>query len=334
MQFLDPTIRQLLPDPSTITAMNEAASRLADAVTRTEKVAIFGITMWTARPRRRCWRGTCVNVAVIPSFIFLIAFSRGMGRNAEAVRALAAKGASLLVTVDCGTVSFEPFDEAKAREMDVVLIDHHQCGAELPLIHALVNPNRPDDLSGLGYLAAVGLVFIALVALNRELRNRNFWNAARPEPDLLSMLHLVALGTVADVAKLTGLNRAFVAKGLQALRQRHHVGLTALMDVARLNGLLEAWHLGFALGPRINAGGRIGQADLGVRLLLEDDPVEARRIAEELDRLNRERQVIERTAAKPKARRWPPSALKIRPASLSPRRKAGIRALLAWSPRA
>lgn len=296
VQFLDPTIRQLLPDPSTITAMDEAASRLADAVTRTEKVAIFGdydvdgatsaaLLAWYLR---QCG---CDPLIHIPDRIF-----EGYGPNVEAVRALAAKGASLLVTVDCGTVSFEPFDEAKAREMDVVVIDHHQCGAELPLIHALVNPNRPDDLSGLGYLAAVGLVFIALVALNRELRNRNFWNAARPEPDLLSMLHLVALGTVADVAKLTGLNRAFVAKGLQALRQRHHVGLTALMDVARLNGPPEAWHLGFALGPRINAGGRIGQADLGVRLLLEDDPAEARRIAEELDRLNRERQVIERTA--------------------------------------
>ena len=180
--------------------------------------------------------------------------------------------------------------------LDVLVIDHHQCGDELPLVTALANPNRPDDLSGLGQLAAVGLVFVTLVAVNRELRQRGFWTDERPEPDLLSMLHHVALGTVADVAPLTGLNRALVAKGLIALRRRDHVGHTALMDVSRLSGPPEAWHLGFLLGPRINAGGRIGRADLGVRLLLETDPVEAARIAGELDRLNTERRLIEQAA--------------------------------------
>ena len=139
----------------------------------------------------------------------------------------------------------------------------------------------------------MGLVFITLVALTRELRRQNFWTGSRAEPDLLSLLHLVALGTVADVVPLTGLNRAFVAKGMIALRRRDHTGLTALMDAARLSGPPEPWHLGFLLGPRINAGGRIGRADLGVRLLLEEDPSEAARIAAELDRLNRERQQIE-----------------------------------------
>src|SRR5437899_294164 len=213
-----------------------------------------------------------------------------------AVRALAGKGATLLVTVDCGTTSLEPLAEARRLGMSVVVIDHHQTGDELPEVDALVNPNRPDDLSGLGHLAAVGLVLITLVAVNRELRGRGFWNAERPEPDLLGMLHHVALGTVADVAPLTGLNRAFVAKGLIAMRRRDHVGHTALMDVARLNGPPEAWHLGFMLGPRINAGGRIGRADLGVRLLLEGDVSEAARIAAELDRLNTERRAIEQMA--------------------------------------
>jgi single-stranded-DNA-specific exonuclease len=157
----------------------------------------------------------------------------------------------------------------------------------------VVNPNRVDDLSQLGHLAAVGLVFVTLVALSRTLRTRNFWTDARPEPDLLSALHLVALGTVADVVPLKGLNRAFVAKGLIALRRREHLGLTALSDVARLSGPPEPWHLGFLLGPRINAGGRIGRADLGVRLLLEEDASEAARIAAELDRLNGERRAIE-----------------------------------------
>src|SRR2546429_5554584 len=180
--------------------------------------------------------------------------------------------------------------------MSVVVIDHHQTGDELPEVDALVNPNRPDDLWGLGYLAVVGLVLVTLVAVNRELRTRGFWSSERPEPDLLGMLHHVALGAVADVAPLTGLNRAFVAKGLIAMRRRDHVGHTALMDVSRLNGPPEAWHLGFMLGPRINAGGRIGRADLGVRLLLEADVSQAARIAAELDRLNTERRVLEQVA--------------------------------------
>jgi single-stranded-DNA-specific exonuclease len=172
------------------------------------------------------------------------------------------------------------------------VIDHHQADERLPDA-VVVNPNRLDDLSELGHLAAVGLVFLSVVAINRVLRQRGFWTDMRPEPDLLSMLEVVALGTVADVVPLKGLNRAFVSKGLIALRRRESPGLTALMDAARLSGPPEPWHLGFLLGPRINAGGRIGRADLGVRLLLEDDPVEAGRIAAELDRLNRERQAIE-----------------------------------------
>lgn len=294
--FLDPTIRNLLPDPHSITEMETAAARIADAVGKREKVAIFGdydvdgatsaaLLAWYLR------HAGLDPLIHIPDRIF-----EGYGPNIEAVRALANKGATLLVTVDCGTTSIEALAEAKKLGMTVIVIDHHQCGDELPVVDALVNPNRPDDLSRLGHLAAVGLVFVTLVALNRTLRQRGFWTDTLPEPDLLSVLHHVALGTVADVAPLTGLNRAFVAKGLIAMRRRDHVGHTALMDVARLNGPPEAWHLGFMLGPRINAGGRIGRADLGVRLLLEHDRVEAERIAAELDRLNRERQVIEQAA--------------------------------------
>jgi single-stranded-DNA-specific exonuclease len=294
--FLDPTIRRLMPDPSTVTEMEAAAGRIADAVARAEKVAIFGdydvdgatSAVLLAWHLRHCGLDPLIH---IPDRIF-----EGYGPNVEAVRALAGKGSTLLITVDCGTTSVAALDEAKRLGMSVVVIDHHQCGDELPVVDALVNPNRPDDLSGLGHLAAVGLVFVTLVAVNRELRRRGFWTDERPEPDLLSVLHHVALGTVADVAALTGLNRAFVAKGLIALRRRDHVGHTALMDVARLSGPPDAWHLGFALGPRINAGGRIGRADLGVRLLLEGDVSEAARIAAELDRLNTERRVIEQMA--------------------------------------
>jgi single-stranded-DNA-specific exonuclease len=294
--FLDPTIRKLMPDPFTVTQMEAAAKRIADAAQRREKVAIFGdydvdgatSSALLAWHLRHCGLDPQIH---IPDRIF-----EGYGPNVDAIKTLAGKGATLLVTVDCGTTSFEPLAEAKKLGMSVVVIDHHQTGEELPDVDAVVNPNRLDDISGLGHLAAVGLVLITLVAVNRELRKRGFWTAEMPEPDLLGMLHHVALGTVADVAPLIGLNRAFVAKGLIALRRRDHIGHTALMDVARLNGPPEAWHLGFMLGPRINAGGRIGRADLGVRLLLEGDISEAAKIAAELDRLNIERRVIEQAA--------------------------------------
>jgi len=291
--FLDPTIKRSMPDPHVLTAMPEAAARIADAVQRGETIAIFGdydvdgatSSALLARFLRQAGNEPLIH---IPDRLF-----EGYGPNVEAVRALAGRGATLLVTVDCGTTSIEPLAQARALGVDVVVVDHHQADEALPPAVAIVNPNRRDDLSGLGHLAAVGLTFMTVVAVNRLLRARGFWAAGRPAPDLLSFLDDVALGTVADVVPLVGLNRAFVAKGLIALRQRNRVGHTSLMDVARLAGPPEAWHLGFLLGPRINAGGRIGRADLGVRLLIEDDPIEAARIAAELDRLNRERQAIE-----------------------------------------
>jgi single-stranded-DNA-specific exonuclease len=291
--YLDPTIKALMPDPNTLTAMQAASQRIAHSILNNEGVAIFGdydvdgatSSALLAFYLRRCGLDPIVH---IPDRIF-----EGYGPNVDAIRGFAEKGVKLLITVDCGTTSIEPLTEAKKLGLDVVVIDHHQADEELPPAVAIVNPNRADDLSGLGHLAAAGLVFVTLVALARELRARNFWNETLTEPDLLSLLHLVALGTVADVVPLKGLNRAFVAKGLIALRRRDNVGMTALMDAARLTGPPEAWHLGFLLGPRINAGGRIGRADLGVRLLLEEDPTEAARIAAELDRLNTERRQIE-----------------------------------------
>src|SRR6185437_2920242 len=293
--FLDPTIRRLMPDPHTLTDMEAAATRIADAVTKGEQAAIFGdydVDGATAAALlcRFLRQGGLDPIVHIPDRIF-----EGYGPNVEAIRSFHERGATLLVTVDCGTTSHAVFEEAKKLGLDVVVLDHHQADEALPVAHAIVNPNRADDLSGLGHLAAVGIVFLTLVAVSRALRNRNFWIGTRSEPDLLSLLHLVALGTVADVVPLIGLNRAFVAKGMIALRRREHIGTTALMDAARLSGPPEPWHLGFLLGPRINAGSRIGRADLGARLLLEEDVSEAARIAGELDRLNRERQALELT---------------------------------------
>ncbi|HZR60355.1 MAG TPA: single-stranded-DNA-specific exonuclease RecJ [Xanthobacteraceae bacterium] len=295
--FLDPTIKRSMPDPHVLAGMKEAAERIADAVIRGERIAIFGDYdvdgATSAAVLARFLRQGGIEGGIDPLIHIPDRLFEGYGPNTEAVRSLAERGATLIVTVDCGTTSVEPLAEAKKLGVDIVVIDHHLADEELPPAVAIVNPNRRDDLSGLGHLAAVGLVFMTVVAVNRTLRERGFWNAARPEPDLLTLLDDVALGTVADVVPLIGLNRAFVAKGLIALRRRERVGHTSLMDVARLNGPPEAWHLGFLLGPRINAGGRIGRADLGVRLLIEDDPLAAKKIADELDRLNRERQTIE-----------------------------------------
>jgi single-stranded-DNA-specific exonuclease len=291
--YLDPTVRSLMPDPSVLTGMDAAAARIADAISRGETVAIFGDydvdgATSAATLARFLRHGGIDPIIHIPDRIF-----EGYGPNVEAIRALAARGATLLVTVDCGTVSHEPLAEAERLGMATIVIDHHLADEKLPPALAVVNPNRLDDLSKLGHLAAVGLVFMTVVAANRELRRRGFWRAERPEPDLLALLDLVALGTVADVVPLKGLNRAFVAKGLLAMRRRDCPGLTALMDVARLGGPPEPWHLGFLLGPRINAGGRIGRASLGVELMLASDPTECARIAAELDRLNTERRAIE-----------------------------------------
>ena len=291
--FLDPTVRALMPDPDSLADMRTAAVRLADGIMRGETIAILGDYDVDGATSAAVLGRYLLHCGVRPLIHIPDRLFEGYGPNAEAIRSLAARGASLLVAVDCGTTSHEPMLEARKLGLDVVVIDHHQADELLPAALAVVNPNRLDDLSQLGHLAAVGLVFMTVVAVNRELRARGFWTVERPEPDLLGFLDLVALGTVADVVPLKGLNRAFVAKGLVALRRRDSPGLTALMDIARIGGPPEPWHLGFLLGPRINAGGRIGRATLGVDLLLQDDPSECARLAGELDRLNRERQVIE-----------------------------------------
>ncbi|HEX2655412.1 MAG TPA: single-stranded-DNA-specific exonuclease RecJ [Xanthobacteraceae bacterium] len=292
--FLDPSLKRLMPDPTVITDMTAASARIVDAIQKGERIAIFGDYDVDGATSSALLARFMLAAGVDPLIHIPDRIFEGYGPNIAAITALAEQGVTLLVTVDCGTTSIEPLAEAKRLGLDVVVIDHHQANDQLPDVVAIVNPNRQDDLSNLGHLAAVGLVFLVVVDINRTLRSRGFWNAGRPEPDLLALLDLVALGTVADVARLEGLNRAFVAKGLVAMRRRENVGLTALMDAARLSGPPEAWHLGFMLGPRINAGGRIGRADLGVRLLLDEDPSSAAAIATELDRLNGERQTIEK----------------------------------------
>ena len=293
--FMTPRLRDQMPDPDTLRDMQPAVDRLVHAVRKREPVAIFGDYDVD---------GACSS-ALLASFLEACGvpcrihipdrITEGYGPNAEAIRALAEDGARLLVSVDCGTASHEPFAEARRLGLDVVVLDHHQAPETLPEIAALVNPNRQDDLSGLGHLCAAGVVFLTLVGLNRALRNTG--EAPAEEAfSLMGALDLVALATVADVVPLIGLNRAFVRQGLTVMRQRGRAGLTALLDVAGLEAAPQAWHLGFLVGPRINAGGRIGDAALGARLLMTRDPGEAQRIAGELDQLNRARQAIEQDA--------------------------------------
>lgn len=290
--FLDPTLKRLMPDPSSLVDMDRAAERLADAVEAGERVALFGDYDVDGATSVALVARVLGALGLKPLIHIPDRLTEGYGPNEEAIERLAGEGARLLLTLDCGTTSFGPLGHAARLGLDVVVIDHHQANPELPDVVALVNPNRQDDLSDLGALAACGVSFMAMVALLRALRRRGYFKT-RAEPDLLTLLDLVALGTVADVVPLKGLNRAFVTRGLAVAKARRNPGLAALSTVARLSGPPSAYHLGFLIGPRINAGGRIGNAVLGARCLITDDPGEAEALARDLDQLNKERQALE-----------------------------------------
>lgn len=289
--FLEPTLRALLPDPSCLRDMDAAAARLADAVQRSESVAVFGDydvdgACSGALMVRLLRELGCQVTHYVPDRL-----NEGYGPNAAAIAALCERGATLIVTVDCGIAAAEALAAARGRA-DVVILDHHKAEGPVPPVLATVNPNRLDCESGLRHLCAAGVAFLAAVATLRALRRRGHF-ATRPEPDLKTYLDLVALATVCDVMPLTGLNRALVAQGLKVMARRDRPGIAALLDVAQSRDAPSAHTLGFLLGPRINASGRIHEADLGLRLLVEDDPVEARAIAETLDAVNRRRQEVE-----------------------------------------
>lgn len=291
----NPSLRAFLPDPSAFRDMDQAAERLAQAIVTGEALTVYGdydvdgATSAALLIRLLRMLGHPARY-YIPDRLL-----EGYGPSGEALVRLGQEGSSLIVTVDCGAMAFEALEMAHTAGIDVIVVDHHKCAPELPKAMALVNPNRldEDDLAAAhGHLAAVGVAFLLAVATVRFLRQRGFF-ADRPEPDLFSLLDLVALGTVADVAALHGLNRALVAQGLKVMAQRQNIGMAALIDASRLNRAPTCSDLGFALGPRINAGGRVGEATLGVRLLTTEDPEEARAIAAQLSQLNEERRAIE-----------------------------------------
>ena len=292
-----PTLRGFMPDPSLFRDMDKAAARLADALEAREPVTVFGDYDVDGATSAALLIRLLRQLGGDPQAYIPDRLMEGYGPSGEALVRIAAGGARLIVTVDCGAQAFEALAMARAAGVDVIVVDHHKCASRLPDGFAIVNPNRLDEAEGAaahGHLAAVGVAFLLGAALLRTLRDRGFF-AGREEPRLIDLLDLVALGTVADVAQLKGLNRAFVTQGLKVMAQRRNIGLAALADVARLHRAPTSSDLGFALGPRINAGGRVGKSDLGVRLLTTEDPAEAEAIAAELDRLNEERRAIEAT---------------------------------------
>lgn len=290
-----PTLRDWLPDPSIFADMDKGAERLADAVEAGEAIVVYGDYdvdgATSAAVLIRLLRALGATAShYIPDRLL-----EGYGPSADALVALKLAGADLAITVDCGTLGFEAIDAANAVGLPVIVVDHHKAATRLPAALAVINPNRVDESDAgrrFGHLAAVGMAFLLGVALNRELRRRG-WFASRTEPRLTELLDLVALGTVADVAGLTGLNRAFVTQGLRVMAGRRNIGIAALADAGALARAPQCRDLGFVLGPRVNAGGRVGKSDLGVRLLTTEDPGEATAIAAELDRLNHERRAIE-----------------------------------------
>ena len=291
-RYLDPSLRTLLPDPARLKDMEKAAARFASAIGAREKIAVFGDydvdgAASVALIERFLRAHGQSAVTYIPDRL-----TEGYGPSPEALAGLAEGGARLILTVDCGTTAEAAIAAANAAGAEVIVIDHHQADEALPPAFAVINPNRQDDLSGQGHLAAAGVVFLFLVATTRALRRDGFYRDL-PEPDLLGLLDLVALATVCDVVPFREANRAFVAQGLKVLRLRHNQGLSALADAARIDAAPTCYSLGFVLGPRINAGGRVGASSLGARLLATDDPIEARAIATRLEALNAERKAIE-----------------------------------------
>jgi len=284
--YLTPSLRELMPDPSSLRDMDKATERFLQAVDQNQRIAIFAdydVDGGSSAALLIVWlRERGINATLyIPDRI-----DEGYGPNNEAMEMLG-RDHDLIITVDCGTLSHEP---VAAAGIDVIVLDHHLGGETLPPAVAVVNPNRQDETGDLSYLCAAAVVFLMLASANRSLRNRG-----ETGPDLVAMLDLVALATVADVAPLIGFNRALVRQGLTVMASRARVGLVALSDIARMNSAPSSYHLGYLLGPRINAGGRVGAADLGARLLATNDPSEAEALAERLDALNTERRDIEAT---------------------------------------
>lgn len=292
--FMDPRLQNLLPDPFCLKDMEKAALRITEAIVKKQKIAIIGDYDVDGATSSSVLRLFLESVGIEP-VIHIPDREEGYGPSCRAIDEFSALGIDLVITVDCGTTAFDTFEYAAAKNIDVIVLDHHEAEVRLPKVYAVVNPKRLDDdsVDYLKYMAAVGVVFVTIVAVNRELRRQNFYNAQNPEPQLMQWLDLVALGTVCDVVPLKGLNRAFVRQGLKVMSRRGNPGLKSLIDKANITEAPNAFHLGYVLGPRINACGRVGDAALGNRLLCTKDEFQAQLLAEKLGEFNEQRKDIE-----------------------------------------
>ncbi len=291
--FYRPSLKECMPDPETLLDMDIGARRIIRAIDQGEEIAIFGDYDVDGATSSAVLYRFLVTIGAKVRIYIPDRMAEGYGPNTNALLSLRDKGVDVVITVDCGILSFEPLKAARDAGLDVIIVDHHKAEAELPAAIAVINPNRLDDDSEQGQLAAVGVAFLLVVQINKLLREAGFYQGDRKAPDLRLLLDIVALGTVADVVPLTGVNRAFVRQGLKVMAGRKNAGITALSDVGRMSEAPNAYHAGYILGPRVNAGGRVGKSDLRAKLLTTDDIVEARAIADKLDKYNEERRVIE-----------------------------------------
>lgn len=291
--FLEPTLRELMPPAAQMMDVDAGASRLADAVMAGEAIGLIGDYDVDGMTSSALMVDFLSAAGVPPRVHIPHRVDEGYGPSVAAVEDHKAAGVQLLITLDCGVMAHDPLLKAQELGMDTVIVDHHQAGHELPRACAVINPNRLDDTSGQGALCAAGVVMVLIGATSKQLRTRGWWSDARPEPDLMAMMDLVALGTVCDVVPLLGLNRAYVRQGLKIMARRDRVGVAALADVARLSRRPDAHSLGFVLGPRLNAAGRIGSAMDGLALLTSHDKGHAMQLAQSLEEMNKKRQAIE-----------------------------------------
>jgi single-stranded-DNA-specific exonuclease len=293
--FLNPSIKNFLPNPNNLIDMEKTTKRAVDAVNGKEKIGIFG-DYDVDGATSTALLGKFLTELKLPYNIYIPDRKKeGYGPTIKSFKELINKGVKIIFTVDCGTLSFEAIDYAKKNKIDVIVLDHHQSEVRLPEAFSVVNPNRLDDKSDLQYLCAAGVTFLFLVSLNRELRFNNWFEKNKiNEPNLINYLDLVSLGTVCDVVPLIGLNRAIVKQGLKILKSKKNLGLKTLLDICKIESNPSTYHLGFMLGPRINAGGRVGKCSHGANLLLDTDPKNAFKLASELDQYNKERQLLEK----------------------------------------
>ena len=297
--FLNPSIKNSLPNPYSLNDMQKAIDRTISCIVSNEKVGIFG-DYDVDGATSTAILGNYFRALNLPYEIYIPDRQKeGFGPNEKGFDYLIENGSKLIFTVDCGTLSYLPIEYANTKKIDVIVIDHHQSEINLPKAHSIVNPNRFDDRSELNYLCAAGVCFMFLVALNKRLRENNwFINKSINEPDLLNFLDLVSLGTICDVVPLVDLNRAFVNQGLKVVNQKKNLGLKTLIEISEIENNLTTYHLGYVLGPRINAGGRVGKSTHGAKLLLNNDSKDAFKISSELNNYNKERQLLEKELLK------------------------------------